>query len=345
MSDTEVFTASADAPPRERLASYLGALGRGPGRSRALTLEEAEDAFRIVLAGEADPMQVGALLLLLRYRGESAPELAGLVRAARARIGAPDLGEGSADLDWPSYAAGRSRGAPWFLLSALLVARAGHRVAVHGHNSAFLKGTGTEQGARALDIPVCDGLADAERAIAASGIIYLPLERFAPEIRALVGLRSVLGLRSPVNSMVRLLNPLGAPASTVGVFHPSYRDLHRDTAALLGWRHLAVVKGGGGEFELNPLKTATLHRLNGGESADDEIEPLVAEGRGERPTRGDLNDLVSLWGGEAGDEIAEAMVVATAAAALATVSGQDPAGCLPQARDLWRNRRAGRDRA
>ncbi len=70
-------------------------------------------------------MQVGALLLLLRYRGESAPELAGLVRAARARIGAPPLGEGSADLDWPSYAAGRSRGAPWFLLSALLVARGG----------------------------------------------------------------------------------------------------------------------------------------------------------------------------------------------------------------------------
>ncbi len=212
---------------------------------------------------------------------------------------------------------------------------------MHGHNSAFLKGTGTEQGARALGIPVCDSLADAERAIAASGIVYLPLESIAPEIHALVGLRSILGLRSPVNSMVRLLNPLGAPASTVGVFHPSYRDLHRDTAALLGWRHLAVVKGGGGEFELNPLKAATLHRLEGGKSEDDEIGPLIAEGRGERPARGDLNDLVSLWSGEAGDEIAEAMVIATAAAALATVSGQDPAGCLPQAGHLWRNRDGG----
>ena len=342
MSDTEVLAAGPDAPPRERLASYLGTLGRGPGRSRPLTLEEAEDAFAVVLRGEADPMQVGALLLLMRYRGESAPELAGLVRAARSHIGAPPLGSDLADLDWPSYAAGRSRGAPWFLLSALLVVRAGYRVAVHGHNSAFLKGTGTEQGARELGIHVAASLAEAESAIGAAGIVYLPLEQIAPDLYALMGLRNVLGLRSPVNSMVRLLNPLGAPASTVGVFHPAYRDLHRDAAALLGWPRLAVAKGGAGEFELNPLKTTTVHRLRDGQSTDHDVPPLLADIRGERPMKGTLDDLVALWTGRRQDGLAEAMVIATAANALETAGGGDPAEHLRTAQDLWQGRHGSR---
>jgi anthranilate phosphoribosyltransferase len=343
MTKAEVFTASRDAPPRDRLASYLGAIGRGPGRSRPLTAEEAEDAFRIVLDGEADPMQVGALLLLMRFRGESAPELAGLVRAARAYIHAPGIGSGIVDLDWPTYAAGRSRGAPWFLLSALLVARAGYKVALHGHDSAFLEGVGSEIGARELDIPVCTSLSDTQAALAEGGIVFLPLQQIAPELHRLIGLRSILGLRSPVNSLVRLLNPLGASASLVGVFHPSYRDLHRDTAGLLGWRDLSVVKGSGGEAEPNPFKTAAVHRLVAGKAVSTDLSPMIAETRGERAPRGTLQAMLAVWRGEAQDEAAEATVIGTAALALATLQRSTGAGaqaaCRAQATSLWRARR------
>ncbi len=101
-----------------RFASFVATLGRGPGRSRALTREEAGEAFGIVLRGEADPHQVGAFLMLLRFRGEDADEIAGLVEAARQQAGLPWRDQEVA-LDWPSYGAGRTRGAPWFLLSAL----------------------------------------------------------------------------------------------------------------------------------------------------------------------------------------------------------------------------------
>ncbi len=84
----------------DRFASFVATLGRGPGRSRALTREEAREAFAMVLAGEADPHQVGAFLMLLRYRGEDPDEIAGLVEAAREHAG---LGGGlPIDLDWPS---------------------------------------------------------------------------------------------------------------------------------------------------------------------------------------------------------------------------------------------------
>src|SRR3712207_9326520 len=44
------------------------------------------------------------------------------------------------DLDWPSYGAGRTRTAPWYLLAALALAEAGHRVLMHGSNE-FTSGT------------------------------------------------------------------------------------------------------------------------------------------------------------------------------------------------------------
>src|ERR1700723_814098 len=99
-------------------AGFIAALGRGPGRSRALTREEAETAFGMVLRGEADPHQVGAFLMLLRFRGEDADEVTGIVQAMRAHAKLGWDGPG-VELDWPSYGAGRTRGAPWFLLSAL----------------------------------------------------------------------------------------------------------------------------------------------------------------------------------------------------------------------------------
>src|ERR1700722_9341240 len=114
-----------------QFAGFVSTLGRGPGRSRALTREEADIAFGMVLRGEADPHQVGAFLMLLRFRGEDPEEITGMVQAARAhaRLGWDHLG---VDLDWPSYGAGRTRGAPGFLLAALALARSGVTVLMHG---------------------------------------------------------------------------------------------------------------------------------------------------------------------------------------------------------------------
>src|ERR1700748_1429734 len=114
-----------------QFATFVATLGRGPGRSRALTREEASTAFGMVLRGEADPHQIGAFLMLLRFRGEDPEEITGMVEAARAdaRLGCSELG---VELDWPSYGAGRTRGAPWFLLAALALARSGISVLMHG---------------------------------------------------------------------------------------------------------------------------------------------------------------------------------------------------------------------
>src|SRR5437763_16701636 len=110
-------------------AEYVRLLGRGKTLSRGLTGEEARRAMAMILDGEALPEQIGAFLMLLRMKEESGAEIAGFVRAARARL--PGAVEPRPDLDWPCYA-GKARRAPWHLLAALRLAGAGFRVALHG---------------------------------------------------------------------------------------------------------------------------------------------------------------------------------------------------------------------
>lgn len=99
-------------PESHPFSGYLRNFFRGPGRSRSLTREEAFDAFSMILRDEVEPIQLGAFLLMLRYRSETPEELAGMIEAVRkaARLEPEDIGPDSdlerPALDWPSYAAG-----------------------------------------------------------------------------------------------------------------------------------------------------------------------------------------------------------------------------------------------
>ncbi len=249
------------------LSDHVRTLGRGPGRSRSLTRPEAEDAMRLMLSGDAAPEAVGALLMLLRMKGEVADEIAGFAAAAQAAM--PPLAP--VDLDWPCYAAGRTRGAPLFLLSARAVARAGHRVLIHGWNG----GDGAVRvGLARAGIAMADDPRHAARLLDRDGIAYLPLETAHPALFALLRLRGVLGLRSCVNTVCRMLNPGRARASVQGVFHPSYRLLQADAAQRLGWDRLTVIKGGGGEFERNPAKMVAAFGLRDGAAWQADLAPV-----------------------------------------------------------------------
>ena len=91
--------------------------------------------------------------------------------------------------------------------------------------------------------------------------------------------REVLGLRSCINTVCRMLNPGRASASVQGVFHPSYRLLQADAAAQLGWQSLSVIKGGGGEFERHPSKQIEAFGLRHGQPYHATLPALVEDTR------------------------------------------------------------------
>lgn len=302
-------------------AQYVRILARGPGRSRALTFDEARDAMRMIVAGQAEPVQLGAMLMLMRYRQESPEELAGFVASLRESF-TLSAARPPVDLDWPSYAAGRTRGAPWFLLSALLLAQNGVRVAMHGHARSKLASALASLGIE----PGLDSLST-------TNFAFLPLATFSPTAQQLLDLRPLLGLRSPANSVARLLNPLAAPAVVQGVFHPAYRELQRGAAALLGEKCLAVFKGGGGEAERNPDKSCRLYIREDGRDAEEEWTALA----GVPAAASDAEpELIEVWRGERNDDGVVRTIVATAAVALRFVGrAQDQAAADRLADDLW----------
>ena len=309
-------------------AGFVRILGRGPGRSRSLTRAEARYALGMVLRGEATREQIGALLMLLRYRGEAIPEATGLVEAARAHAGLPwNL---AVDLDWPSYADGRTRGLPWYLLSALLLAGNGRRVLMHGP----LAGPGRMPLVQSLALlgiaPL--GTPDAiAPALAAHGFAFAALENFHPGLADLLALRGVLGLRSPLNTVGRLLNPADAPASVDGVFHPAYIELHLGVAAALN-RAVTVLKGGGGEAEWTGAKALAVHTA-GGET----LWPALPEAA--RPTSQSAAEMIAVWRGARSDFGGETIVIATTALALHAINPSlDQPSSLKNARALWNAR-------
>lgn len=321
-------------------APYVRILGRGPGRSRALTRTEARQALTMVLRGDADPHQVGAFLMLLRYRGEDPDEMAGLVDAARDTLTLAPADRVPVDLDWPSYGAGRTRGEPWFLLAALALAAAGQRVLMHGSNE-FSTGTSVAEGLEQLGLRPATDAADAASQITHTGFAYLSLSALHPGIDRLLGLRQVLGLRSPINTAARLLDPFNAGAGIDGVFHPPYITLHLDTAARLDRPRLLVVKGGGGEAERNPLKPVTTHiHQNGGHRSELPLPPrppAADETRDEAPA-----DLRGVWEGRAENSLGAATAKATLALALLALGkAGDADGADHLAETLWRDRRRG----
>ncbi|WP_121062073.1 glycosyl transferase family protein [Chachezhania antarctica] len=326
------------------LSKYVHAMGRGPGRARHLTRDEAQDAMSQILAGTAEPEAVGALLMLMRYRGEIPEELAGFVDALRAHTG-PWQGPVPA-LDWPSYAAGRSRGLPWFLLAAKLVAGAGYSVLFHGWNSH----QGVEAAVR-LALPHAaigtgETVDEVSDILIRDGIAYLPLEAISPDGLRVLRLREVFGLRSAINTTLRLFNPAGAETSVQGVFHPPYRGLQTDTCALLNQPRQAVLKGAGGEFERAPAKTIQLLGLRNGAQFDTNLPPLLPEATGRLAEGTQLDTpqaLADLWSGAVTDPYAETIVTGTAAAALLTLgAAPDIAAADRLAADLWTRRRSSR---
>jgi len=316
-------------------ARYIRPLGRGPGRARNLTGEEAQEAMRMILRGDVRGEQLGAFLMLMRYKRETAEELAGFTLALREILPTPSFG---VDLDWSSYASGRSRGQPWFLLAALLLARNGLRVFLHGASPVADQHSLTEQGAAILGIRRCRKGEEADRAMAAENIAFMNLGDLCPPLHHLLCLRPVLGLRSPANALARLFNPMRAPAQFVGVFHPGFRSLQQQAAHILEQPAFAVLKGAGGEAERRPEKTCALHVSIGEEMREIALPPLIGKEQSGRQDHA-LSDLRALWNGDITDAHAEATVIATAAIGLLLCKrAATPHEADEMAATLWQTR-------
>ena len=317
-------------------ACYVRTLGKGKSGSRSLSQDEARQAFSMMLRGEAEPLQQGAFLMLLRVKEETGEELAGFVQACRdTMLAPPDALQ--ADLDWSSYA-GKKHQHPWFILSMLLLSGAGHRVFIHGSDGHTPGRLYTEDAMRKLGLPVADNWLEVGQQLEKSLLSYLPLRHFCYPLHEMMQLRPLLGLRSPVNTLARMINPLRAPSSIQSVFHPAYAALHQQTDAILGQPRALVFKGDSGEVEIKPQADTRLHLLCAGKTQELSLTRSLSL-RAASAGFPSVEPLKALWRGSATDDYGLDATLATTAAALLVLQ---PELSLESARDeaneLWQKR-------
>lgn len=316
-------------------AQYVRILGKGKSSSRSLTFDEARAAMGMILRGEALDVQLGAFLMLLRIKEESPEELAGFVAAARDYMHAPtDI---AVDLDWSSYA-GKRKHYPWFLYAVKLLVANGVRVFMHGASGHTINRLYTESLLPTLNMAVCQDWDEVRTALNTSSFAYLSLQRLCPPMGDMIDLRNVMGLRSPVHTLSRLLNPLNATCVLQAIFHPAYRESHQAAAHLLGYRNSCVIKGEGGEIERNPDGSCLAKKIVNGELVDEEW-PMLFPARHAPEEEFILDDFLAVWRGDKTHEYGEMAVIGTLALALRSLqksSSQEDALSMAQA--WWEQR-------
>jgi len=230
------------------IASLLHRVARGRHGAGNLSQSEAREAFTVLLAPEADSLQLGAFLIAQRMKGETAGELAGFVEAARAYMNDSGPAGPSGAVDLPCYA-GKRRAAHVHLVAALQARDAGIPVVVHGADpiagriSAWeVLQTAGVRGARSL--------AEGRAVLDEEGIVYLDMADICPPLMRVLALRPRLGLRSFANSVARLLNPLGCAGQINGFFHTPYGRYMGEANILLRQVRSLIFRGAEGEPEL-----------------------------------------------------------------------------------------------
>ena len=316
-------------------SQYIKLIGKGKRAGKYLSQTQAYDAFKMVLNQQAEPEQIGAFLMLLRVREESEEELAGFVQESGEYV-STDLKALNIDIDLGCYA-GKRRHLPWFILAVACLAERGYKLFLHGCAEPDSQRLYLDHVLPALNIPISSSYDEAEQSLEKRGFVYMDLASVNSKLHALINLRSLFGLRSPANTLARMLNPTDAPYSFHGVFHKHFDERHVAVAKLLGDKQVSCIRGEGGEVEVNPERPFTQYLHSAGGISKVEF-PALLDSWQIKPATLNPNELLEFWRGELESEYGTQAVIGTIASMLVLKEKLTMAEALSRAIDYWQER-------
>jgi anthranilate phosphoribosyltransferase len=259
------------------------------GTGVSLTAEESAAAFGAVMRGEASPVQIAALLMGLRAKGETADELAGAALALRSAMLRVEVPDGRRLVDTCGTGGGRVGTLNISTAAAFVVAGAGVPVAKHG-NRSFTSRSGSADVLEALGVDIGLPPASAAGVLADAGLVFLFAPTYHPAMRHAGPVRKELGVPSIMNLVGPLANPAGVERQVIGVSSEERGPLVASALARLGAAHALVLHAAIGMDEVSPSGTTHVWEVRGGEVARWSIAPgeLALE----------CHDLDGLAGGE-----------------------------------------------
>ncbi|HXG97296.1 MAG TPA: anthranilate phosphoribosyltransferase [Gemmatimonadales bacterium] len=269
-----------DSPLRRALSALAN--------RQSLSEDQTAEVFGVVMRGEATPAQIGALLMGLRAKGETADELAGAARALRDAMVRVTATQNHL-VDTCGTGGG---GVPTFNIStvaALVTAGAGAVVPKHG-NRSFTSRCGSADVLEALGVRIVLDAPSASRVLNEARVVFLFAPNFHPAMKHVGGVRRELGTPTLMNLVGPLANPAGVRRQVVGVADPDRAAIVAAALARLGAEHALVVHGRIGMDEISPHGVTDVWEVKDGTVRSWEIDP-------ERFRLG-IKDVGELQGGE-----------------------------------------------
>ena len=231
------------------------------GAGRALSAEDADRAFRLIMSGEAGPAQIGGLLMALAARGETVDEIAGAARAMRAKMRAMTAPDGAMDIVGTGGDGKRTLNVS--TATALVVAGCGVTVAKHGNRAATSR-SGAADVLAALGVDLEADFDTVQRAIDEVGIGFMLATRHHSAMRHVMPARIELGAPTVFNLLGPLSNPARVRHYLLGVFAERWVEPVARVLSGLGARTAWVVHSGDGCDELTLSAPNTVAMLREG---------------------------------------------------------------------------------
>ena len=245
----------------------LGIIAAG----RTLTRDEARGAMSSVMAGEATPAQLGALLAALHIRGETVDEIAGCAAALRDVAVRVTLGGDAIDV--VGTGGDRSNSFNISTVAAIVVAACGGRVAKHG-NRAATSACGSADVLEALGVRIDLGPEAVVRCVDETRVGFMFAPRYHPAMRHAGPVRREIGIRTVFNVLGPLANPAGVRRMLLGVPSPALGEKIARVLAELGVEHALVVHGEDGLDEISPSGPTRTWEVRGDIVREGRLEPL-----------------------------------------------------------------------
>jgi anthranilate phosphoribosyltransferase len=288
-----------------------------------------EAAFGEIMDGRGSAIQSAALLVALRTKGETVGEIVAAARAVRARAQVVPCPDPRA-IDTCGTGGDAAQTFNISTAAAFVVAGAGVPVAKHGNRAASSR-AGSIDVLEALGVNVELPVEVAAKLLVEVGIAPFFARIAHPAMRALAPVREALGVRTLMNCLGPLLNPVGVRFQLVGVYSAALIETLAEALGQLGSARALVVQGGDGLDEITTTTHTDAAWLEAGRVRKLRIDPQslgIARARPEDLRGGDADENAAIvravLGGEAGPRrdivllnAAGALWVAGAADALA----------------------------
>jgi anthranilate phosphoribosyltransferase len=237
---------------------------------KTLTRVEAEAAMGSIMAGEATPSQLGALLAALHVRGETPDEIAGFASVLRANALAVVVGDGAIDV--VGTGGDRSNSINISTISALVVAGAGGHVAKHGNRAASSQ-CGSADVLEALGVKIDLGPVGVAACVREAGIGFMFAPRYHPAMRHAGPVRREIGIRTVFNILGPLANPAGVRRYLLGVPSPALGETVARALVELGVERALVVHGTDGLDEISPSAETRTWEVTGAAVREGTLAP------------------------------------------------------------------------